>query len=110
APVHTRLAGRRLVGDEQLEGARERRLGCAAGRLEPLELVAELRAEELVDRGEHLWPRAMVEGQRKDGLGGVAPLAEHGDVRVAEPVDRLELVPDHEQVAARSLREEIQQL
>src|SRR6185312_16816001 len=28
----------------------------------------------------------------------------------AEPVDRLELVPDHEQVAARSLREEIQQL
>ncbi len=56
APVHAGLPGRLLVGDEQLDGVPERGRARALGRLEALELVAELRGEELVHRLEDLWP------------------------------------------------------
>ena len=110
APVHPGLAGGCLVGDEQLERARKGGPRGAGGRLESLELVAELRCEELVDRGEHLGPRAVVSRQREDGRCRRAALAEHRDIGVPEAVDRLELVADDEEVSAGPLREEVEQL
>ena len=61
-----------------------------------MELAAEVFAEEVVDDCEHFRTRPVVPCQRENVLRAVAPLAEHLDVRVAEPVDRLELVPDVE--------------
>ena len=52
----------------------------------------------------------MVPRERKDGRRCLAPLAEHGDVGVPEPVDRLELVADDEEVAALDRREQVEQL
>ena len=74
-------------------------------RLEPL---AELAAEQVVDRGEHLRPRAVVAAEREPAAGRLAPLAEDGHVRVPEAVDRLELVPDREDV--RVLGQQVDQL
>ena len=110
APVHPRLSRGGLVGDEQLERAREGRPRGAGGRLESLELVAELGCEELVDRGEHLGPRPVVSRQREDGLRCRAALPEHGHVGVPEAVDRLELVADDEEVSPVPCREEVEQL
>src|ERR1700757_5284270 len=65
---------------------------------ELLELTAEVRAEELVDRGEHLGAGPVVERERERLLDGLAPLAEDLHVGVAEAVDRLELVADEEEL------------
>jgi hypothetical protein len=99
-PVCLTLAVRRLVGDEQLDRRREQRVGEAAGRLERLEARAELGTEELVHDREHLRARAVVLRQREHARARIAPLAEHLDVRVAEAVDRLELVADEEELLA----------
>src|SRR5262249_53487352 len=66
--------------------------------------------EEVVDRSEHLGARAVVRGQRQPLRGRLAPGAEDVDVRVAERVDRLELVADEEQVLLGPAREEVDQL
>src|SRR5207302_7437481 len=68
---------------------------------ELLELPAEVRAEELVDGGKHLGARAVVERERERLLDGLAPLAEDLHVRMAEAVDRLELVADEEELGLR---------
>ena len=98
-PVLARVRVARLVGHEQLDRVTEDRVGEVAGGRERLELVAELLAEEEVDGGEHLGPRAVVARQRKPAAGPLAALAEDGHVRVPEPVDRLELVADEEHLA-----------
>ena len=97
--MDARLAGGLLVRDEQLEGGPEHGRAAAVGGLERLELVSELGAEELVDRREHLGPRAVVLRQRQHRRSGLAALAEHGDVGVTETVDRLELVADEKEVS-----------
>ena len=74
----------------------EHRVGELAGRGERLVAVAELLAEEMVDRGEHLGSRAVVARERQALRRCLAALAEDRDVRVAEAVDRLELVADEE--------------
>ena len=109
-PVDARLGCRRLVGDEELDGVPQRGQRSRRRRVEALELVSELGGEELVDRCEHLRPRSMVLRERKDGRRGSTALAEHGDVRVPEAVDRLELVADDEEVAALGGSEQVEQL
>src|SRR5215468_161942 len=79
----------------------EDRIGKLGRGRELLELPAEMRAEELVDNGEHLGTRAVVERQGQRLLGGLAPLAEDLDVGVPESVDRLELVADEEELRLR---------
>ena len=109
APVDPGFARRRLVGDEKLDSVPQRRRDVGR-RLERLELVAELCLEQLVHRGEHLRPRAVVLRQRQHGRRDRATLAEHRDVGVAEPVDRLELVADDEQVTLGAGGEEVEEL
>ena len=99
-PRHARVPVRRLVGDEQLDRMPEDRIGELRRGVELLELVAEVRAEQLVHRRQHLRPRAVVQRQRQKLRRLGAPLAEDPDVRVAEAVDRLELVADEEQLGA----------
>ena len=95
--MHVGVRVRRLVGDEQLDRRAEDGIGKFPRGCERLELVAEVTAEQVVDDGEHLRPRAVVHRQRQHALaGGRAPLAEDLDVGVPEPVDRLELVADDE--------------
>ena len=101
-PVDVRARVRRLVGDEQLDGRAEHGVGELARRVERLELVAELAGEELVHDREHLRPRAVVLGQRQNLRRRRPALAEDLHVRVAEPVDRLELVADEEDVGVRA--------
>src|SRR5262249_38501638 len=109
APVHIRLSVRGLVGDEQLDGVAKDRVREFAGRRKRLELVAEVAAEEVVDDAEHLRPRAVVHRQRQDAVLGLrAPFAEHLHVRMAEAVDRLELVADEEPLAG--VRDQVDQL
>ena len=110
APVDARLGGRRLVGDEQLERVPQRGDVRTLRGLEPLELVAELSAEELVHRREHLGPRPMVSRQGEHGRRGAAPLAKDGDIGMPKAVDRLELVADDEEIGVRSLAQEVEQL
>ena len=110
APVDAGLGGRGLVRDEELHGVPERRLVGRRRRLEALELVPELGREELVHGREHLGARAVVPGQREDGRRCLAPLAEHRHVGVTEPVDRLELVADDEEVAALDRLEQVEKL
>ncbi len=100
-PVDAAVLVALLVGDEQLDRVAEDRVGELGRGGELLELPAEVRTEEVVDRGEHLGARAVVERQRKRSPGGLAPLAEHLDVGVAEAVDRLELVADEEELRLR---------
>ena len=76
----------------------EHRVGELARRGERLVAVAELLAEEVVDRGEHLGPRAVVPRERQPQRRPLAALAEDLDVGMAEAVDRLELVADEEDV------------
>src|SRR5207244_6087776 len=87
-----------LVGHEQLDGMAEDGVRELGGGGELLELAAKMRAEELVDGGEHLRARAVVERERERLSGGLAPLAEDLHVGVAEAVDRLELVADEEEL------------
>ncbi len=98
APVHAGSGVGRLVGDEELDRLAEHGVGELAGSGQPLEALAEVAAEEVVDGLQHLGPGAVVldEGQAAARL--LPPLSEHRDVRVAEPVDRLELVTDEEDV------------
>ena len=75
-PVHVGAGVRRLVRDEQLGRRAEDRVREVAGRVERLELLAELAREELVHDGEHLGPRPVVLRQRQDLRRGSPPLAE----------------------------------
>ena len=56
APMLSGARVARLVGHEQLDRLPEDRIRELARRGERLELVAEMRAEEMVDGGEHLRP------------------------------------------------------
>ena len=97
-PVDAGVLVALLVGDEQLDGMAEHRIGELGRRRELLELATEVRAEELVDHGEHLRARPVVERERKRLRGRFAALAEDLHICVAEPVDRLELVADEEEL------------
>ena len=96
APVHAGPRVRRLVGHEQLDRRAEDRVREVARGGEGLELLAELGAEEMVDHGEQLGPRAVVARERQQRLGLRTALAEDPHVGMAEAVDRLELVADEE--------------
>ena len=72
---------------------------------ERLELVAEVRTEELVDRRQHLGARAVVPRERQQLLRLCAPLAEDADVCMPEAVDRLELVADEEELGVRGAQQ-----
>src|SRR5688572_17442320 len=52
----------------------------------------------------------MVPSQRQHGRGGRTALTEHRDVRMAEAVDRLELVADDEEISVRHGIEKVEQL
>ena len=110
APVRAAAGIRLLVGDEQLDGVPEDGVGKLARGGERLVALAERRAEEVVDRCEHLRPRAVVLGQRQPQRRSGAARAEDVDVRVAERVDRLELVADEEDVLLGPAGEEVDQL
>ncbi len=106
-----RLAIRLAVGDEQLDRMAEDRVGELARRRERLEAVAELGLEEVVHGREHLGPRAVVLRQRQPLRRRRAALAEDVHVGVPEPVDRLELVADEEDVLRRRpAREQVDEL
>jgi len=47
---------------------------------------------------------------RQHGLRGAPPVSEHGDVRVPEAVDRLELVADDEDVLVVTHRKQVDEL
>ena len=96
APVQAGPGVRRLVGHEQLDRRPEDRVRELARGGEGLELLPELGAEEMVDDGEQLRPRAVVARQRQQRLRLRAALAEYLHVGMAEAVDRLELVADEE--------------
>src|SRR5581483_1465293 len=100
-PVRAAVLVALLVGDEELDRMAEDRIGELGRGGEILELVAEVRAEQVIDRGEYLRPRAVVERQREVLLRLLASLPEDLDVGVAEAVDRLELVPDEEELRVR---------
>ena len=67
---------------------------AARKRLIPVELVR----EQVVDRAENLGSRAVVPRKREALRSRCPALTEHGDIGVAEAVDRLELVTDIEHV------------
>ena len=100
-PVDAAVVVRRLVGDEQLDRMPEHGARELGRRVKRLELVPEMRAEQLVDRGEDFRARAVVVGERQQLRRLRAPLAEHAHVGVPESVDRLELVADVEQLGVR---------
>jgi hypothetical protein len=102
APVRAAAGVRGLVGDEQLDRRAEDRVRERARGRERLELLAELDAEEVVDHGEHLGPRAVVPRQRQQRLRLLAALAEDLHVRMPKAVDRLELVADEEAFRVRA--------
>ena len=105
------LPGGFLVSHEQLEGRSQHGCAAAVGRLERLELLTELRAEERIHRRENLGARTVVLRERQYRRCCLAPLAEDGDVGVAEPVDRLELVTDEEEVTVVvAAAEEVEEL
>ena len=109
APVDAGLAVARLVGHEQLDRRPERGVGEAARGLERLERLAEVGGEEVVDHVEHLGPRAVVLRQREHAADLLAALPEDLDVRMAEAVDRLELVADEEDLGVL-VREQVDEL
>ena len=109
-PMETRVGVRLLVRHEKLEGCPEHRVAVPCCRCQGLEALAELLREQLVDRGEHLGPRAVVRGQGQNLRRGLAPVAEHRDVRMAKAVDGLELVADEEQLLRGSGAEEVDQV
>ena len=107
APVHPECLVGLLVGDEQLDRVTEHRIGELARSRERLILVAELLPEHVVHRGEHLGPGAIVLGQRQPPRRRRPPFAEHADVGVPEGVDRLELVPDEEELLSGPARDQV---
>ena len=111
APVRLRVRIARLVGDEELDRLPEDGIGEVAGGRERLEVVAEVAVEEMVDGGEHLGAGAVVVREHQSAALGVPALPEDPDVGVPEAVDRLELVPDEEEVAfAQRTGEEVDQV
>src|SRR5205823_1803041 len=108
-PAGARLAVCVLVADQQLDGVAEDRVCELARSRERLVAVAELVAEQVVDRREHLGPRAVVARERKTLCRRFAPLAEDRDVGMSEPVDRLEFVTDEKDVA-RAVTEQVDQV
>jgi len=106
--VDVSLSVGRLVGDEQLDCGPEERVREAACRDERLVLRPELGSEKMVDDVEHLGPGAVVLRQGEHAGTRGAALAEDFDVRVAEAVDRLELVADEEDLLARDEVDELQ--
>ena len=110
APVLTGVPVARLLRDEKLDGMAEDRV-CELGRRgKRLELVAERPREQIVDRGEHLRPRAVVRAQGQEARGLRPAFSKHPDVRMAEPVDRLELVADREDLRQLGMRDQVDQL
>ena len=109
-PVLLRVGVARLVGDEQLHGVPEDRV-CELGRgRERLVLVAEGISEEVVHGRQHLRAGAVVLGQREEVRRLRASLAEDLDVGVPEPVDRLELVADGEDLGQLRMGDEVDEL
>ena len=110
-PVHARVRVRLLLGDQQFDRMAEDGVRELARRRERLEAVAELLVEQMVDGREHLRARAVVADERESSALGLAPLAEDLNVRVPEPIDRLELVADEEEPGlCRTLCDEVDQL
>ncbi len=110
-PVHARVRVRLLLGDQELDGVAEDGVRELAGGSERLEAVAELVLEQVVDRREHLGARAVVADEREPAALRLPPLAEDLHVRVPEPVDRLELVADEEELRpGRTVGDEVDQL
>src|SRR5262249_19351809 len=93
------------VGHEELDRMSENRIRELGGGSQLLELAAEVRSEELVDGGEHLRTRAVVERGRKRLLDSRTALAEDLDVRVAEAVDGLEVVDGEEELRLGRLQQ-----
>jgi hypothetical protein len=106
APVGACLAEARLVGNEQLDRVSEHRLIERPSRCERLELLAERRGEQVVDGVQHRAARPVVPGQREDVRGRRASFAERRDIRMAEAVDRLELVPDVEHLRVGAIADD----
>ncbi len=106
-PRHTVLAAGALIRDEHLDRWPEDRVGEAGGGLERREVLTELGGEQVVHDLQHLRPGAVVARQGEHAARLGPPLPEDGDVGVAEPVDRLELVADEEEVVTR---DEVDQL
>ena len=88
----------------------EDRVGELRGGGEGLVLVSELAAEELVHGREHLRTRPVVAAQRQQVRRLGAALAEDVDVGMPEPVDRLELVADSEDLGHIGVGDEIHEL
>ncbi len=88
----------------------EHGIGELRGSGERLILVAEDVTEEAVHRGEHLRARPVVLRQREHALRVLPALAEDLDVRVAEAVDRLELVAHREDLGEIRMRDQIDEL
>jgi hypothetical protein len=101
----------RLVGYEQLDGRSEDWIREIARGTQRLEFVTEVGAEEVIDDGEHLRPRAVVLRERQDARRRASPLAENLHVCMAESVDRLKLVADEEDLPlAAAARQQVDQL
>ncbi len=111
APVDAGVGVRRLVGDQELDRVAEHGIGELTGRRQPLEALAEVAAEQEVDGLEDLGAGAVVLDERQAAAVLLAALAEDGDVGVAEPVDRLKLVADEEDVPfARAVGEQVDEI
>ena len=110
APVLLRIGEARLVGDEQLDGMPEHGIRELRGCRKRLVVVAERIAEEVVHCLEHLRSRAVVAREREQRGRLRAALAEDLEIRVAEPVDRLELVSDREDLRRIGVCNEVDEL
>ena len=98
APVAARVPVASLVVDQQLDRRALGGIGEAPRGHERLVALPEVGGEELVHDIEQLRPRAVVRPQRQHVLRSRATLSEDLHVRVPEPVDRLELVADEEEL------------
>src|SRR5437588_71664 len=81
APVRlvlARVGG--LVGDEQLDRRAEDGIRKVAGGREWLELVAEVRPEQMIDDGEDFRARAVIPCQRQNTRRGLSPLAKDAHI------------------------------
>ena len=109
-PVLAGVAAVRLVGDHELHRVTEHRIRELGRRGKWLVLVAESTSEKEVDCREHLRARAVVGAKRQQVRGLCTPFAEDLDVGVTEPVDRLELVADGEDLGQLGMRDQVDDL
>ena len=109
-PVLAGVAVVRLVGDHELHRVTEHRIRELGRRGKWLVLVAESTSEKEVDCREHLRARAVVGAKRQQVRGLCTPFAEDLDVGVTEPVDRLELVADGEDLGQLGMRDQVDDL